>query len=47
MKKSKRKVVLISEQNSKAIIETLYICSIPGMKDSILKASQEPIKNFV
>lgn len=40
------KAVLISEDNYRAMIETLYICSMPGMKNSILKASQEPLENF-
>ena len=40
------KAVLISEEDYRALIETLYISSIPGMKDSILSASKEPIENF-
>lgn len=40
------KAVLISEEDYRAMIETLSICSIPGMKDSIINASKEPIENF-
>jgi prevent-host-death family protein len=40
------KAVLISEEDYRAMVETLYISSIPGMKESILSASQEPIESF-
>lgn len=40
------KAVLLAEEDYRAMMETLYICSIPGMKESILKASKEPIENF-
>ena len=36
--------VLISEDDWRAIQETLYLTAIPGMKESILKAAKEPIK---
>ncbi len=36
--------VLISEDDWNAITETLYLISIPGMKDSIKKGMKEPIK---
>lgn len=42
----KNKVVLIAEEDYRAIAETLHITSVPGLKESILKASQEPIENF-
>ncbi len=42
----KNKVVLIAEEDYRAMAETLYITSVPGLKDSILKASKEPIENF-
>ncbi len=42
----KNKVVLMAEEDYRAIAETLYITSVPGLKESILKASQEPIENF-
>lgn len=40
------KAVLISEEDYRAILETLYLTSIPGMKESILQSSQEPIESF-
>ena len=36
--------VLISEEDWNAIQETLYLCSIPGMRESILEASKEPLE---
>jgi len=42
----KNKVVLIDEKDYQALIETLYIASIPGMKESILKARNEPIETY-
>lgn len=42
----KNKAVLIAEEDYKAILETLHITSLPGMKESILKASKEPLKTF-
>ena len=35
--------VLISEDDWNSIQETLYLCSIPGMRESILEASKEPL----
>lgn len=35
--------VLISEQDWKAIQETLYLTSIPGMTESIKKGMKEPL----
>ena len=35
--------VLISEDDWNAIQETLYLCSIPGMRESIIAASNEPL----
>jgi len=37
--------VLISEEDWKAIKETLYLTSITGMRDSIIKGLSEPIEN--
>ncbi len=42
----KNKSVLLSEEDYRSLAETLYITSVPGLKESILKASQEPIENF-
>ena len=41
-----KKGVLISEEDYRAMVETLYISSIPGMKDSILSASKESLEDF-
>ena len=35
--------VLIGEEDWRAIQETLYLVSIPGMRDSILKGMAEPL----
>ena len=37
--------VLISEDDWRAIEETLYLVSIPGMRESILKGMEEDPKN--
>ena len=37
------RAVLVSESDWKAIQETLYLQSIPGMKESILDGAKEPI----
>jgi antitoxin YefM len=42
----RNKAVLIAEDDYRAMVETLYIASIPGMKDSILNASKEPIDTY-
>jgi prevent-host-death family protein len=39
--------VLISEEDWNSIQETLYLCSIPGMRESILEASKEPLDESV
>ena len=36
--------VLIAEEDFRAMAETLYITSIPGLKESILEAKHEPIE---
>jgi len=36
--------VLISEEDWRSIQETLYLLSIPGMRDSIRKGMKEPVK---
>ena len=35
--------VLISEEDWRAIKETLYLVSIPGMRESIIKGMKEPL----
>lgn len=39
--------VLISEDDWNSIQETLYLCSIPGMRKSILEASKESLEESV
>jgi len=36
--------VLVSEEDWRSIQETLYLMSIPGMRDSIRKRMAEPLK---
>jgi antitoxin YefM len=36
--------VLIAEDDWRSIEETLYLLSIPGMRDSIVKGMKEPIE---
>ena len=43
----KNKAVLISEDDYRALTETLHLTSIPGMKESILAASKEPLEACV
>lgn len=35
--------VLVAESDWRAIQETLYLSSVPGMRDSILEGMREPI----
>lgn len=35
--------VIISEEDYNGLMETLYLCSSPGMKESILEGMQTPI----
>jgi len=37
--------VLISEEDWKSIQETLFLVSIPGMKESIINGMKEPLAN--
>ena len=41
----KHSAVLISEEVWRSIEETLYLSSIPGMKDSIINGMKENIEN--
>ena len=36
--------VLVSEEDWEAISETLYLLSIPGMRDSIVKGMKTPVE---
>ncbi|MGP1523772.1 MAG: type II toxin-antitoxin system Phd/YefM family antitoxin [Treponema sp.] len=44
---TKNRAVLISEEDWNAVQETLYLCSIPGMRESLIEASREPLKDSV
>ncbi len=37
--------VLVSEEDWRAIQETLYLISVPGMKDSIAEGLKTPLEN--
>lgn len=39
--------VMVSEDDWKSIEETLFLVSIPGMKESIVKGMAEPLKHCV
>ncbi len=39
--------ILLSEEDWRAIRETLYLVSIPGMKESIIKGLKEPLDKTV
>jgi PHD/YefM family antitoxin component YafN of YafNO toxin-antitoxin module len=41
----KYSAVLISEEAWRSIVETLYLTSVPGMKESIIAGMQEKIEN--
>jgi antitoxin YefM len=38
------KAVLVSEEDWRAIQETLYLISIPGMRESIIKGLKTPVE---
>lgn len=42
----KNKVVLIAEDDYQAMQETLYLMSKPGLKESIIKANEEPLDTY-
>jgi len=39
-----RSAVLVGEEDWRSIEETLYLLSIPGMRESIVKGMKEPLK---
>jgi antitoxin YefM len=39
--------VLVSEEEWSAIQETLYLLSVPGMRDALMDAKNEPIEDCV
>ena len=38
--------VLIAEEDWRAIEETMYLLSIPGMRDSIVEGMKAPLEDF-
>lgn len=44
IKGRKHRAVLISEEDWREISETLYLESIPGMRESLLAAKKEPLE---
>ena len=40
-------VVMISEDEYRGLLETLYLESIPGMKDSIIEGMNTPIEDCI
>lgn len=43
----KGNAVLMSEDDYKGLMETVHLCSIPGMVDSIKAAQAEPVEECV
>ena len=39
--------VLMSEEDYKGLLETVHLCSIPGMVDSMRPAQAEPLEDCV
>jgi len=39
--------VVISEEDYNALMETLYLNSIPGLKEEILEAAKEPFEECI
>lgn len=39
--------VVISEEDYNSLMETLYLCSIPGMRDHIREGIQAPISECI
>jgi len=42
----RNKAVLISEEDYRAMVETLYIMSVPGLKESILEMNNKPLEEY-
>jgi prevent-host-death family protein len=42
----RQNAVLISEEDFRAMQETLYLVSVPGMKDSLRKARKAPLRSY-
>lgn len=39
--------VIISEEDYNSLIETLYLCSIPGMREKIMKGLDTPLDECI
>lgn len=37
--------VLLSEEDYNGLMETLYLCSVPGLKDQIIEGMNTPIED--
>ncbi len=42
----RNKVVMLSEEDFQAMQETLYLLSIPGMRDSIEEGRRTPLQDY-
>jgi len=42
----KHKAVLLSEEDYSGLMETLYLTSIPGLKEELIKSRNSPIEEF-
>ena len=42
----RNKAVLIAEEDYRAMIETLHIVSVPGLKESILEMQNAPLEEY-
>ena len=43
----KGNVVLLSEEDYRSIQETLYLCSIPGMKEKLIEGINTPVNECI
>lgn len=42
----RNKAVLISDEDYRAMLETLHIMSVPGLKESIIEMDSKPIEEY-
>ena len=42
----RQNAVLVSEEDFRAMQETLHILNVPGMRESLLKAKKSPLKAY-
>jgi PHD/YefM family antitoxin component YafN of YafNO toxin-antitoxin module len=38
---------MLSEEDYKSMLETMYLCSVPGMRDKIMKGLKTPLSDCV